>query len=333
MPYVPALDGLRSVAIALVLLFHAEVPGVPGGNLGVDVFLVLSGYLITSLLYAEYQACLRINLRNFYWRRLWRLMPPLLLLLGLYAVVAPIVWPDYPFHLRDVLALLFYLGNVAMATGYSPDKLMHGWSLGLEEQFYLLWPVLVLALWRRFPAGACWKLLLLMFVLLSGWRLLNLLIWQVPSSVVYYRPDTHATGLVLGAALAMSGGRGQGLGRVGAIAAYGLLLLTIMLPRSPEVHLAWFVPLGELSGALIILSIRQGGSAWLQHPVLVHVGKMSYGLYLFHYPIMKYMTEQQVPWYWVLGIGCALSYLLAAGSYYSIERFVRRYRQRYQVVG
>ena len=219
-----------------------------------------------------------------------------------------------------MLALLFYLGNVAMVTGYSPDKLMHGWSLGLEEQFYLFWPLLLLVLWQYLPRVAWGRCLLLLYLLLTCWRLLNLLIWQVPSGEAYYRPDLHCTGLVLGSALAMVQIDEQR--RFRAIAAFGLLFVALLVPRSGEAHLAWFVPLGELSAALIILSIRQGGSAWLQHPVLVHVGKMSYGLYLFHYPIMKYMTEQQVPWYWVLGIGCALSYLLAAGSYYSIERFV-----------
>ena len=89
MPYVPALDGLRALAIALVLLFHADLPGMPGGNLGVDLFLVLSGYLITRLLMIEYQGHGRIELQLFYLRRLWRLMPPLLLMLLLYSALAP----------------------------------------------------------------------------------------------------------------------------------------------------------------------------------------------------------------------------------------------------
>lgn len=331
MPYVPALDGLRALAIALVLLFHAGLPGFPGGNLGVDLFLVLSGYLITRLLMIEYQGHGRIELRMFYLRRLWRLMPPLLLMLLLYSVLAPLTWPDYPFHLRDVLALLFYLGNVAMATGYSPDKLMHGWSLGLEEQFYLLWPLLLLALWRYLPQVAWGRGLLLLYLLMTCWRLLNLLVWEVPSGEAYYRPDLHCTGLVLGSALAMVNvGKEY---RFWPVAAFGLLLVALLIPRSGEAHLAWFVPTGELAAALIILSVQQGGSAWLQHPLLVHVGKMSYGLYLFHYPVMKYMTEQHMPWYWVLLFGSGLTYLLALGSFHSIERFAREYRRRYQVPG
>lgn len=163
--YVPALDGLRALAIALVMLFHAGVPFLHGANLGVDIFFVLSGYLIGRLLLAEFRVHAAIDLRRFYRRRLWRLMPPLLLLLALYAVLAPLVWPDYYFHLRDGIELLLYLTDIALVFGDGPQYLLHAWSLGIEERFYLFFPVLLLfllrissynRLWLFFCCWRCW---------------------------------------------------------------------------------------------------------------------------------------------------------------------------------
>lgn len=326
MPYTVGLDGLRALAIVLVMLFHANMPGLPGGNVGVDLFLVLSGYLITRLLLAEMQASGGVQLQAFYLRRLWRLMPPLLLMLVLYAALAPFAWPEYPFHVRDIAALLLYVGNIAAIVGSFPEKLMHGWSLGLEEQFYLVWPLFMLALWRRCQ-GATGKALLLLYVLLTGWRLLNLQ-WGDASGTAYYRPDLHSTGLILGAAFALGG---WVYGRWTLSVAALLLALAVFWPRTSEAHLAFFIPLAELAAALLIVSVVRGGAAVLWHPLAVHIGKLSYGLYLFHYPIMKYLTEQGLSWYWVLLVGSTLSYLLAWISYHSIERFARQRRQRYAV--
>lgn len=326
MPYTPGLDGLRALAIVLVMLFHADMPGLPGGNVGVDLFLVLSGYLITRLLLVEMQVSGGVQLRAFYLRRLWRLMPPLLLMLALYAVFAPLAWPEYPFHVRDIAALLLYVGNIAAITGSFPDKLMHGWSLGLEEQFYLIWPLFMLVLWRR-RQGGVGVVLLLLYALVTGWRLLNLQLGDA-TGTAYYRPDLHSAGLILGAALAV--GRWE-CGRWALSAGVMLLALAVLLPRSSDAHLALFVPLAEIAAALLIVSVMRGEAVALWHPVAVHVGKLSYGLYLFHYPVMKYLAGQELPWYWVLMIGAILSYALAWISYHSIERYARQRRQRYAV--
>jgi len=326
MPYTPGLDGLRALAIVLVMLFHADMPGLPGGNVGVDLFLVLSGYLITRLLLVEIQVSGGVQLRAFYLRRLWRLMPPLLLMLALYAALAPLAWPEYPFHVRDIAALLLYVGNIAAIVGSFPEKLMHGWSLGLEEQFYLIWPLFMLVLWRRFQ-GASGVMLLLLYALLTGWRLLHFQLGDA-SGTAYYRPDLHSTGLVLGAALAAGG---WVPGRRALPVALMVLALVVLFPRSSDVHLAFFIPLAELAAALLIVSIMQGKAVALWHPMAVHVGKLSYGLYLFHYPIMKFLIEQEWAWYWILLVGTALSYALACISYHSIERYARQRRQRYAV--
>ncbi|MEK8078920.1 acyltransferase family protein [Pseudomonas sp. XK-1] len=323
-PYTPGLDGLRALAIVLVMLFHADMPGLPGGNVGVDLFLVLSGYLITRLLLAEIQLSGGVRLRVFYLRRLWRLMPPLLLMLALYCVFAPYAWPEYPFHVRDVVALLLYIGNIAAIAGSFPEKLMHGWSLGLEEQFYLIWPLFMIVLWRRCQ-GHLGVVLLILFMLMTAWRFLYVQLGDT-SGVAYYRPDMHSTGLILGAALAVGG---LSVGRWVAALALMALVFAVFLPRSSETHLIFFIPLAELAAVLLIASVMQGAAQALGHPLAVHLGKLSYGLYLFHYPIMKCLLEQDMPWYGVFLFGATLSYLLAWISYHSIERYARQRRHHY----
>ncbi|MFD0823325.1 acyltransferase family protein, partial [Micromonospora zhanjiangensis] len=154
--YQPALDGLRALAVAAVLAFHGGVAALPGGFLGVDAFFVLSGFLITSLLLAEHRATGRLDLVAFWGRRVRRLLPALLVVLVVALLVSRRLLPATEIGaLRwDALAALGYVANWRMAdrdgdyfaaTG-SPSPLQHTWSLGIEEQFYLLWPVLVAVL-------------------------------------------------------------------------------------------------------------------------------------------------------------------------------------------
>ncbi|MEU4369177.1 acyltransferase [Micromonospora chersina] len=154
--YQPALDGVRALAVAAVLAFHGGVAALPGGFLGVDAFFVLSGFLITSLLLAEHRHTGRIDLVAFWGRRVRRLLPALLLVLLVVLLVSRKLMPGTELGaLRwDELAALGYVANWRMAnrdgdyfaaTG-SPSPLQHTWSLGIEEQFYLLWPLLLIAL-------------------------------------------------------------------------------------------------------------------------------------------------------------------------------------------
>src|SRR5436190_16230696 len=154
--YRPALDGVRALAVMAVVLFHAGVSVLPGGFLGVDAFFVLSGYLITSLLLAEYAKRGRISLPGFWARRARRLLPALLVLLVVVAVIGRYVLPDTEIGpLRgDAIAALAYVANWRMiyrgsdyfAQNAAPSLLQHTWSLGIEEQFYWLWPLLMLGL-------------------------------------------------------------------------------------------------------------------------------------------------------------------------------------------
>ncbi|MDD0844554.1 acyltransferase family protein [Pseudomonas sp. Gutcm_11s] len=330
MHYVAGLDGLRALAILLVLFFHSKVPGLPGGNVGVDLFLVLSGFLITSLLLDEQDRSGTIGLKRFYLRRAWRLTPALLLMLFLYSLFAPLLWPEYFFHLRDVLAVLLYVANLAAAAGYAPEKLLHGWSLGLEEQFYLVWPLVLLAVFRLLSRSTLWLALLGLYVLLCAWRIWCLYGMGAPGGLAYYRPDLHAGGLVLGAALAAWWRQQKEVGGNAWMAKLGWLSLAVALisPQSDELHLALFVPLAEIGTALLIVSILLGKQALFAGRLVTHIGKLSYGLYLFHYPIMLYLVQCRLHWAVVFCIGGVLSYALAWVSFNTVEAAARRYRER-----
>jgi peptidoglycan/LPS O-acetylase OafA/YrhL len=131
MKHIPALDGLRGLAIALVLLFHSLHPAFRWGNVGVDVFFVLSGFLITRLLLEEQERTGTIAWRRFIQRRLWRLAPALGVFLAVYLVVAPLAWPNHP-HLRDAAWAAIYFSDYSQALLGQPDYLLHTWSFSVE---------------------------------------------------------------------------------------------------------------------------------------------------------------------------------------------------------
>lgn len=332
--YVPALDGLRALAIALVMLFHAGVPFLPGANLGVDIFFVLSGYLIGRLLLAEFRVHAAIDLRRFYRRRLWRLMPPLLLLLALYAVLAPLVWPDYYFHLRDGIELLLYLTDIALVFGDGPQYLLHAWSLGIEERFYLFFPVLLLFLLRISSYNRLWLFFLLLALLVTLWRFY----WVQSDSygaTMYFRFDMRLSGLLLGGMVAwLPPAWLPDMGRVGRLMLplmFGVLLLLVLPEHGQQWRLAYGLPVVELLTALgIIWVVQQPGcllSKLLSAPALVYVGKISYGLYLFHYPIMQYL-KGLYSWPAVAVGGVILAGVLAVLSWHLLEMPLSRWRKR-----
>ena len=147
--YNPALDGLRAVAIVLVVLSHAHAPLFDGAFYGVDLFFVLSGLLITTLLLQEQQRNGRVDYWRFWRRRFWRLMPALMLFLLAYCIFAPLLWPELQDVYTDALVSLLYLADYGIAFFDSPNTLLHMWSLSVEEHFYLLWPPLLMLLVRQ----------------------------------------------------------------------------------------------------------------------------------------------------------------------------------------
>ena len=209
LPYLPGLDGLRALAVIAVLLYHAELSWIPGGFLGVEVFFVISGYLITALLLAEHRQRGRVDLKAFWLRRARRLLPALYLLLVVTLALAVVFLPEEVARLRnDAVAAFAYVTNWYLIfnnesyfeTVGRPSLLLHLWSLAVEEQFYVLWPplfVVGMMLLRRYT----------LLVALAGAAvsaLLMVILYQpdVDPSRIYYGTDTRATGLLLGAALA-----------------------------------------------------------------------------------------------------------------------------------
>src|ERR671921_2715367 len=215
--YLPSLDGLRAFAVIAVLLHDALPIWIRGGFLGVEVFFVISGYLITTLLLTEWHQQGRINLVGFWLRRALRLLPALYLLLVVTLVFAVVFLPGEVARLRDdALAAFGYVTNWYLILGEQsyfettgrPSLLQHLWSLAVEEQFYLLWPLLItVALWGVSPMRRWRRRRLALFIAIAGAAgsaLLMAALYQpgVDPSRVYYGTDTRVAGLLFGAALA-----------------------------------------------------------------------------------------------------------------------------------
>lgn len=305
MRYYPALDGLRALAAIAVVMFHcrgAESQFLfDAGFLGVDVFFVLSGFLITQQLREGR------TLGEFYWRRALRLLPALLFFLAVYVAVAPWLWPGQP-HGRDALFAGLYLSDITVPWMRAPDLLQHTWSLAVEAKFYILWPLLLLV-GRKHPVLLIGGL----YLLLTAHRVLT------PHWVdAYYRPDTHSTGLLMGALLAYLPFRHPAMAWAGA----GALLVAFATGEwKDQFTLDWVITLTELGSALLILGMLGGGkvAAGLSVFPLRWMGLMSYGVYLWHYPVAR-LVRDDMGSYAAAGVTLLISTLLAALSFYTVER-------------
>ncbi|HTK58055.1 MAG TPA: acyltransferase [Sphingomicrobium sp.] len=316
--YVPELDGLRAIAVLLVILFHSNPDGpFEGGWIGCDIFFVLSAFLITSILVEEREKTGRIRYGQFYWRRCIRLFPALIVFLAAYVAVAPIFLPGYP-HLRDALIAGFYLSNFAIVIAHIPVMITHTWSLAAEEQFYLIWPATLILIARvKRPVlilGAVWLGLTVLRFTTDDWV------------ARYYGPATHGTGLVLGAILYFLVREGRlSIRPIHAAAAFGLLAALSMYAQIGAPELA--ITVTELIAALIIGAIvsNPGSMRFLATRYLVGLGKISYGLYLWHYPISRIVRG--VGSYWAeFTLTFSLSLALACLSYFTVESWARRLR-------
>jgi len=299
MTYNPNLDGLRALAVLVVVAFHARVPGFTGGYVGVDLFFVLSGYLITNVFSSN------PNLIRFYIRRAKRLIPALTLMLAAYLTVFPILRPEHP-HVRDALIAFLYLSDYAAAFWSSPDYLRHTWSLAVEEHFYLLWPLIML----RFRPTV--RALLVAYIVATAWR------WGWTGwHEAYYRFDTRLSGLILGCIWA-------NLKIDQKFPAWpGIFMLAVAATtfhwREYWVQ-GWGFMIAEIAAAIAILGTPP---RWLSHPQLVYLGKLSYGVYLWHYPIARLLRDTEVAWQATFLISLSLSVLFAAASYRWWECYFR----------
>lgn len=322
--YVRALDGVRGVAILLVIAFHFF--GVTGGATGVDVFFVLSGFLITTLLLEERAATGYVDLRAFYARRARRLLPALAVVMVAYLVATAAVGDN---RIVAALAGISYGANVLLASGSSIFRgsgLIHLWSLAEEEQFYLVWPLLLLlvARFRRalLPIAVG-------YVLLSAWRA-GLSLHGAPSYRIYDGPDTRATALVAGAALAVYRHRwglkvGEGAGQLAAC----VLLAGAFFGWAVDFWPTVGQPVFELGIVLLIAAALSDTSIarGLATSPLVWVGQRSYSLYLWQF-VGAACVYVLGPGVLATAAGLALAFLCAHLSYRFVETPFRRRRAR-----
>jgi peptidoglycan/LPS O-acetylase OafA/YrhL len=325
--YLPQLDGVRALAIALVLAVHTNHQ-VTGGILGVDLFFVLSGYLITSLLLTELAGAGRIATSNFYARRALRLLPALLVTVVLVAVISrlPHALPtDLAFSIPIVL---LYVTNWAATT--STPRLggfAHLWSLAIEEQFYLVWPWVI----RRWAHARHLAIVLVSGALVvmaarTSWALHN---WRGANSITFLRAD----GLLLGAALAVVFTR-ERTGRlfsvlrqpwVAPLALVGVIVPVVVLVKhftAPTISVAEGCE--SLAGVTLIASIVIAPASLVARVLcarpLVGIGKVSYAMYLFNFPIFALVQAQG----WATGVTVAVEYAALAVLTFASWRFVER---------
>jgi peptidoglycan/LPS O-acetylase OafA/YrhL len=339
------LDGLRGVAVLAVILFHGFPGVVRGGWLGVDVFFVLSGYLITSLLVTEHERTGRVALRSFYARRALRLVPALLVVVAAHSLFS--LWrPDR--GAGDVArtdgVVLLYLSNWARAFAWDVhlDALAHTWSLAIEEQFYLLWPLALLLLLRCASLRVAAASTALAALGVAAWRA-ALFASGCEIERVYSGFDARSDGLLLGSAAALYAHSGADVGlatRTGRALSLAWVLLSVWAVmavdfRSTPVYggLLLGFALG-FAAALPSVAVAPGRwtSAVLRSPPLVWTGRISYGLYLWNVVVLECVPFPDSWRQRTVGVAVvAITYVLAALSYVLVERPFLRLKRRYEV--
>ena len=328
--YRPDVDGLRAVAIVPVVAFHAFPEWVPGGFVGVDVFFVISGYLIASLVFAQVDEG-RFSLLTFWARRACRLLPALLLVLGTVLAAGWVVLLPDEFRLlgRHVLGGATYLSNFVLAreSGYfdvaaDAKPLLHLWSLAIEEQFYLVFPIIVLVL-VRWPRA----MVPVLGVLLAGSFAYGVLDTPRNPAAAYFLPQSRVWELLVGVLLARSGIGLAGMARVAAPLGLAAVLVAVAMLDRNSAFPGWLALVPVLGTAVVIAA---GGAAPLNrvvlaHPWMVAVGLVSYPLYLWHWPLLSLARiaggGEVGPW---LRVGLVVvAAVLAVATYRLVERPVR----------
>ncbi|WP_237566547.1 acyltransferase family protein [Paenibacillus sp. EZ-K15] len=308
--YMPGLDGLRALAVLAVIAYHFNWGVASGGLLGVGVFFVLSGYLITDLLVEERKKKGRINMKQFWLRRIRRLLPAMLLMLCILTVYLTIVDPGRLSSIRgDIWSSLTYTNNwyliyhnVSYFESFGPPSpIGHLWSLAVEEQFYLIWPILLMILISTFaPTRGKLFLLILAGAGVSFALMVFLYVPGTDPSRVYYGTDTRAFGLLIGAALAIvcpshkiaEPFSRKGTARVNFWGVVGLCIVMYMLTNTGKYDESLYrggMVILSVASALVIAAAASPFSAvgkLLAWKPLRWLGKRSYGIYLFHYPLI-----------------------------------------------
>lgn len=312
--HIPAIDGLRALAVIAVVLYHLGISWIPGGFLGVDLFFVISGYVITRLILDSIESANGLDIKEFYAARVRRLFPGLVVLVIVTSVVIALFAPDaIRRFISDVPFVLTGTNNwylVALNQDYfqaigRPPLLQHTWSLAVEFQFYLLWPIILLLIWRRFGKRVV-RRSALAIATFSGTALF-LFSLQADNATagrishIYFGTDTHSLGLFLGSALAVSwiprnlspniSQRAQDfIDGIGVFGFIGLLCIFLFIDQSSATLYQIAFPLAGLFGCATIISIVHPASRFspiLSNRVFLWIGQRSYGIYLWHWVVFQ----------------------------------------------
>jgi peptidoglycan/LPS O-acetylase OafA/YrhL len=387
--HIAGLDGIRALAVLAVIAFHTGLSSVPGGFYGVDAFFVLSGFLITTLLVTEWGVTGTINLGRFWAGRARRLLPALFLLVGAIGVVlaADPVLLATPHIIGDALSTLFYASNwysihggvSYFSTATQPSPLLHTWSLAIEEQFYLVWPLVVLFIMKAgshgrrsrrrhqristvrvlggshlmlFPrsaeADADWVRrrrlhLLFSFSCFGALGSALLMAYLAPAGYTtraYYGTDTRAQALLVGAAIASglalwkTASQTRWFARLGGVlgvaGAVGCGVLWATANESTTFAFSGGFLLASLAAGLVVLGAvvapRSPTVRLLELPPLPSLGRISYGVYLWYWPVLLVMSGSRLHWgvYPLFAARVAVTVTIAALSYRFVELPIRR---------
>jgi peptidoglycan/LPS O-acetylase OafA/YrhL len=348
--YRPALDGVRALAVIAVLVYHGMPSWAPGGFLGVDIFFVLSGYLITSLLVNEATRSRAINLGRFWMRRARRLFPALVLACGAIVIIGWL-FPrvvDVPRLGADIATTVGYVVNWRFVVGHQdyfaqfaqPSFLRHAWSLAIEEQFYLLWPLVVASalVWRRvrpsrFAIGCG------IAAFLSAAWMATLFELGASSSRLYYGTDTRAQALLLGAAFGAAGFGHRAIAsrawrnvvKVAGLVGFAGVVACIVLvsDRTTMLYTGGFTFAAVVAMALVADAAQPDASTLgrvLAVTPLIWIGRISYGIYLWHWPVVLLATPARigVDGAALFAVRVAITLAVAVASYFLVELPIRR---------
>ena len=339
--YQPALDGLRAVAVVMVLAFHLALPGADGGYLGVSVFFTLSGFLITRLLLDEFDRTGTIGLRRFYRRRIRRLLPASFLVVALVVVLA--AFDAFPASSRirgGTLAALTSTFNWYELLGgrdyadlfRAPSPLAHFWSLAIEEQFYWLWPLVLLVVLPRIASQRRFAVIATMALAASISAPVTAAVWS--SAAAYFTTWTRSAEILVGAALATWTARSRipdWVGRLAWPSLAAVLVIGAITPAGRGWPYDGGLPLFALVSAALIAALQApperslGVTALLSTRPVVWVGTVSYGIYLFHWPVIVWLTEDRTGLgrWWLVALQIAVTMVATVASFLLLERPVR----------
>lgn len=331
--YIPELDGIRGISIAVVMIYHAGIPFFPGGFIGVDVFFVLSGYLITTILMRQYDKAHKIDFKRFYINRVLRLAPALIILLSISTVICWMFleWKYTKYHIEDSIISLLYMSNWARALNIHPPYFLgHTWSLSIEEQFYIIWPPMLYVFLRFIKS----KKHIVIFVAFLCMVTCIYRIWLTHKGYSPIRMsnglDTRADALLLGCLIGIYMSdrelqrkytdyivpqlRWMACGSLAAIFA-----VCIVMSFEDAAMYYWCYMAVEVFAAILIMyavSSKDGLlKRILQNRALVFTGSISYGLYLYHYPIFRALLLLKFDPEYICIVGSFIVYILAFMSY------------------